>query len=202
MDNRMKKQQERERIETAVKQSKQSTLDDISYQFNIERRNASKPKRAIEIGAIDATTKEDELALRTEFRLLPSKDSFSKVNLDLYFEEQIVNSATLCLPQSPLLNDSLVYSQVLDMKGIGEGNYILRIEMYEPWSSEEKLSFVAKQISIQYVPITRESMLVKIPTVKSVAGSGLTFVSSNAKNIYSDIEQKLKKESMSKRDEW
>jgi hypothetical protein len=198
----MKKLQEREKIERAVKQSKQSTLDDISYQFNIERRDASKPTRVIVIDAVDATPKEDELALKTEFRLLPSKDSFSKVNLDLYFEEQMVNSATLCLPQSPLLSESLTYSQVLDMRGISEGNYIVRVEMYEPWSPEEKLSFVAKEIAVQYVPITRELRLVKIPTVKSVAGSGLTFVSSNAKNIYSDIEQDLKKESISKRDEW
>lgn len=197
-----KKRLESEKVASSVKQLKQSTLDDISYQFNIERKADSKPVRAISIDAIEPTIREGELELKTEFRLLPSKDSFSKVSLDLYFEDQSVDSAILCLPQSPLLKDRLVYSQVLDMRGIVEGNYVVRVEMYEPWVSGEKLSFVSKEIAVQYIPQTRESRLIKIPTVKSVASSGLTFVSSTAKNIYGEIEQNLKKESTSKRDGW
>ena len=88
------------------------------------------------------------------------------------------------------------------MKGIGAGNYLIKVEMYELWSSGEKLNFTLKEITVQYVPQTRESRLVKIPTVKSVAGTDLTVVSSSAKNIYHEIEQDLKKESISKRDEW
>jgi len=41
--------------------------------------------------------------------------------------------------------------------------------MYEPWSSDEKLNFTVKEIVVDYIPQTRESRLVKIPTVKSVA---------------------------------
>jgi hypothetical protein len=44
--------------------------------------------------------------------------------------------------------------------------------------------------------------LVKIPTVKSVAGADLTVVSSLAKDIYREIEQDQKQEAISKRDEW
>ncbi len=88
------------------------------------------------------------------------------------------------------------------MKGIGEGKYLLRVEMYEPWSSNEKLNFTAKEIIVQYVPQTRESRLVKVPTVKSVAGSDLTVVLSSAKEIYREIGQDLKKETISKRDQW
>jgi hypothetical protein len=43
---------------------------------------------------------------------------------------------------------------------------------------------------------------VKIPTVKSVAGTDLAVVSSSAKKILSDVEQNLKKESESKKDYW
>jgi hypothetical protein len=43
---------------------------------------------------------------------------------------------------------------------------------------------------------------VKTPTVKSVAGNDLTVVSSNAKNIYRQIEQDQKQESISQRDGW
>ena len=63
------------------------------------------------------------------------------------------------------------------MKGIAEGNYLIRVEMYEPWSSGEKLNFTSKEIAVQYVPQTRADRLVKIPTVKSVAGTDLTVVS-------------------------
>jgi D-aminopeptidase len=74
--------------------------------------------------------------------------------------------------------------------------------MYEPWSSGEKLNFTAKEITVQYVPQTRAERLVKIPTVKSVAGTDLTVVSSSAKNIYRKIEQDQKQEAIRKRDEW
>ncbi len=75
------------------------------------------------------------------------------------------------------------------MKGIVAGEYPIRAEMYEPWSSGEKLNFTFKEIIVQYVQQTREARLVKIPTVKSVAGSDLTVVSSCVKDIYREIEQ-------------
>jgi len=198
-----KNQLKREIMAVDVKQAKQSTLEDLSFQFNINRtKEAIKPTKAIVINGIADTTKEDELEIKVEFSLLPSKASFSKINLDLYFQENLLNSKSLVIPQSQLLNDNFEYPQVLEMKGIVAGEYLIRVEMYEPWSSGEKLNFTAKEITVQYVPQTREARLVKIPTVKSVAGTDLTVVSSMAKDIYSEMEQDLKKESMSKRDQW
>jgi hypothetical protein len=198
-----KNQQKRELMAVDVKQAKQSTLEDLSFQFNIERtKEPVKPAKAIVINRIADLTKEDELAIEVEFSLLPSKASFSKINLDLYFQETLLNSIPLCIPQSALLGESLEYPLTLDMKGIAEGNYLIRVEMYEPWDSGEKLNFTAKEIEVQYVPQTREARLVKIPTVKSVAGADLTVVSSSAKSIYRDIEQDQKQEAISKRDEW
>ena len=80
--------------------------------------------------------------------------------------------------------------------------YLIRVEMYEPWSSGEKLNFTFKEMSFHYEPLTKAERLVKIPTVKSVAGTDLAIVSSSAKNIYREIEQNQKQESISKRDEW
>jgi len=203
MGNLIKNQRKREIMKADVKKAKQSTLEDLSFQFNITRtREAIKPAKEIIINRIADTTKEDELALEVEFSLLPSKASFSKINLDLYFQGQLLNSTTLIIPQSALLSDSYEFPQILDMKGIGAGNYLIRVEMYEPWSSNEKLNFSVKEIVVQYVPQSREPRLVKIPTVKSVAGTGLTVVPSTTKNIYHEVDQDLKKESMSKRDQW
>ena len=103
-----KNQQKREIIAVDVKQAKQSTLEDLSFQFNIERtKEAIKPTKAIVINRISDTTKEDELALKVEFSLLPSKASFSKINLDLYFQEHLLNSTTLIIPQSSLTKRQL-----------------------------------------------------------------------------------------------
>jgi hypothetical protein len=203
MGNLTKNQKKREMIKADVEQAKQSTIDDLSFQFNINRsKEATAPIKAIVINCINDETKEDELALKVEFTLLPSKTSFSKINLDLYFHEQLLNSTPLCIPKSSLLNDSFEYSLILDMKGIVAGSYLFTVEMYELWSSGEKLNFTAKQVVVQYVPQTVESKLVKIPTVKSDAGAGLTVVSSAAKSIYREIQDDLKKESTSKIDEW
>jgi hypothetical protein len=198
-----KNQQKRDIMAVDVKQAKQSTLGDLTFQFNINRtKDFVKQTKEIIINRIADTTKEDELALKIEFSLLPSKVSFSKINLDLYFQENLLNSVSLCIPQSALLNESLEFPLALDMKGIAEGNYLIRVEMYEAWDSGEKLNFTAKEIAVQYVPQTRADSLVKIPTVKSVAGADLTVVSSSVKNIYRDIEQDQKQEAISKRDEW
>ncbi len=198
-----KNQQKREIISVNVKQKKQSTLEDLSFQFNINRnKEPIKSTKEIVINSVSETTKEDELAFKVDFSLLPSKASFSKVNLDLYFQEHLLNSTTISIPQSTLLNDTFEFLLIVDMKGIGAEEYLFRVEMYEMWSSGEKLNFTSKEMAVQYVQKTREERLVKIPTVKSVAGTDLTVVTSSAKNIYREIEQDQKQEEISKRDEW
>lgn len=177
-----------------VERAKQSTLNHMSFQFNITRtKDAIKSSKAIVINRISDATKEDELLLKVEFSLLPSKESFSKINLDLYFQEQMLHSTTISIPQSTLLNNTSEFPLILDMKGIVAGEYSIRVEMYKPWSSGEKLNFTLKEITVQYVPQTREARLVKIHTVKSVV-CDLTVVLSSAKNIYREIEQDQKQE--------
>ena len=121
-----KNQQKRDIISGDVKQMKQSTLEDLSFQFNINRNKESiKPIKEIVINSVSETSKEDELAFNVEFSLLPSKASFSKVNLDLYFQEHMLNSTTISIPQSTLLNNTFEFLLILDMKGIGPENTCL-----------------------------------------------------------------------------
>ena len=96
MVNLSKNQQKREIMKVNVEQAKQSTLDDLSFQFNIPKKNEeNKPAKTITINRILVATKEDELELKIEFSLQPSKASFSKINLDLYFQDQLLNSTPL-----------------------------------------------------------------------------------------------------------
>jgi hypothetical protein len=88
------------------------------------------------------------------------------------------------------------------MKGIAPGYYIMKVEMFELWSSGERLTQAGKEVKVEYVPQTRESRFVKIPTVKSIAGADLAVESKSEKDVYREIEKTIKKEQLSKRDDW
>jgi hypothetical protein len=67
-----KNQQKREIVSVDVKQKKQSTLEDLSFQFNISRNKESiKSIKEIVINSVSETTREDELVFKVEFSLLP-----------------------------------------------------------------------------------------------------------------------------------
>ncbi len=195
-------QTEREKMKVTVNKNKQYRLDDVSFQFNIQKIDGSKPEKAILITHISNLIKEDELELKVEFTLSPSKESFSKVFLDLFFENQKLSSTPLLISQSTLFSDNLVYKQVVDMSGVEAGSYLFRVEMYELWDNSEKLNFITKQITLEYVPKRRQDRLVKVPTVKTFPGDTLVVDSSETKSIYQKIEQENREESASKRDIW
>jgi len=52
------------------------------------------------------------------------------------------------------------------------------------------------------VPQTRQSRLVRVPSVRSVAGADLRVISEAEKGIYRDIEKTVKVEHSSKLDNW
>ena len=67
----------------------------------------------------------------------------------------------------------------------------------------EKSSLCAsKEVRIEYVPLRREDKLIKVSTVKSVAGKDLVVVSESEKDIYREIDENIRKEAVSKRDNW
>jgi len=187
-----------------LKLSKQLTLDNLP---NVPKKEPAKTaaqvqEKRIIIIEIGTLTKEDELALKVSFKLLPSKAAFSKVQSDLWFDNQQINSVSIRIPQGLLAVDDFEFTPVLGMKGIPAGSHSIKVEMYELWSSGEKLSQAVREVTVDYVPQTRESKFVKVPIVKSVAGSDLAVVSESEKDIYRGIEKTIKKEQLSKRDDW
>ena len=88
------------------------------------------------------------------------------------------------------------------MKGISSGSHTIRVEMYELWSSGEKLTSAYREVTFEYVPMRREDRLIEVPIIKSIAGTGLTIVSNNEKSIYREIEKEMKRDSVSRRDSW
>ena len=199
-----KTQRFREKMRAAAKQSKQKTLDFLPEMSQKEPAKAVEPerKRQIVITEIGTVAREDELDLKVGFRLLPSKIAFSKITAELYFDGQKLHTVCISIPQSPLARDDFELSPVLDMKGIAAGSHTIKVEMYELWRSGEKLTSAHKEVTIEYVPVRREDRLIKVPIVKSVAGADVVVVSDSEKDIYRELEESMKRESASKRDEW
>jgi hypothetical protein len=204
MGKSTKAQHLREKMRAAVKKSGQTTLDSLRDVPQKEAAKAinSEQKKHIVITGIGTVTKEDEIALKVEFRLLPSRTAFSKMTSELYFDAQKLKVVCIGIPQSPLARDDFELTPVLDMKGINAGLHKIKVEMYELGFSGEKLTCTSTEVTVEYVPKSREDRLVKIPTVKSIAGTDLAIASDSEKSIYREIEESIKKELISKRDEW
>jgi len=204
MVKQTKSQRLREKMSSEIKYSKQTTLGRVQ---KVSKNEASKTpvpehKKQIEITEITTSTREDELTLTVGFRLLPSRTAFSKVASDLFFDKQKIDFLRLSILQGPLATKESEFSSVLDMTGIPEGKHTLRVEMYEPWASDEKLTPTSKEVTLDYVPLKREDRLIRVPIMKSVAGAGMDIVSETQKNIYREIDEEMKKESEGRRDYW
>jgi hypothetical protein len=204
MGKSTKNQRLRQKTLSDISHSKQTTLNNLPEPQNNTptRLVVLEQKKQIEITEINTSTREDELVLKVGFKLLPSKTAFSRVTSDLYFDEQKITSLQFRILQGPLGTDESEFSLVLTMTGISEGQHILKVEMYEFWPSNEKFTNTSKQITIKYIPLKKEDRMVKVPFVRSVAGADLAIVSDTEKNIYREMNQEIKREATSKRDEW
>ena len=161
-----KTQRLRERMRADIKHSRQTTLSNPPEEHKKDSAKAVTPeqlKKEIIISEISTSAREDELAFKVGFRLLPSRTAFSRVTSDLYFDEQKIDSLRLRILQGPLATNDYEFSSVLDMTGIGEGQHILRVEMYEVWSSGEKLASTSREATVEYVPLKKEDRLSESP---------------------------------------
>ena len=181
-------------------------------QFTLDNFPDAPPKDALEIikgpqdepitiTQIKPITKEDELTIQIAFKR-PVKKAFSRVQSDLWFDRELTGSVVVRLLQGPLAMDESEFSAILDMRGIAAGQHIVGVEIYGLWSGGEKLCRVIREVTINYVPLMRQSRLLKIPSLRSVAGADLAVASQDDKNIYRDIEENMKRENSSKRDNW
>ncbi|MGA3111899.1 MAG: hypothetical protein ABSE15_07695 [Candidatus Bathyarchaeia archaeon] len=190
----------REKTLAEIKHSKQTTFDSLLT----AKENPSKPQnnKHIIISEISYETKEDDLELKVAFRLVPSRASFSRVFVELFFDGQKLSCCPVRIPQGALSADELEWPAALDMRGIGTGQHIIRAEMYELWNSEERLTIDSKEVTINYVPVRRQDRYIKIPIVKKVGYEDLEIVSEPTRDVYREIEKEQKEELLNKRDEW
>ncbi len=185
---------------------------DADRQFTLDNLPDAAPKDAIDIikqpketpiviTQIQHTTKEDELSLKIAFKLPPQK-SFSRVQSNLFFDNEPINSILVQMLRGPLATAESEFSAVLDMRGIAAGPHMIGVEIYGLWSEGERLCRTYSEQPIKYVPWKRQLRLVKTPILRSVAGADLAVISNSQRDIYSNIEKTVKEEQNSKRDNW
>lgn len=204
MVRQTKSQRLREKVQVDIKYSKQTKLGDLPALRKTETSTAimKELKKEITITGISHSAREEELELRVGFGLFPNRTFFSNVNADLFFDEQKIESLRMWVLQGPLATDESEFSAVLDMTGISGGRHALRVEMYELWSSGERLYSTSRAESFEYVPVKREDRLIRVPLLRKAAGAGLNIVSDREKKIYREIEEEMKRESEGRRDHW
>ncbi len=88
-----------------IKPSKQLTLDKLLAVTKESTIAAKVNKKQIVITEISTSTKVDEITLNVAFKLVPSKTAFSKVQFDLWFNNQQISSGSIRILQGPLADD-------------------------------------------------------------------------------------------------
>lgn len=197
----MKTQGNSEKTSAAAQKSKQTTFDSLPpAKKNTSQAPDAAPKKGIVITEIGSAAREDDLSVKISFSLSPSKAAFSKVNSELFFDGEKLSSGRFIIPQSKLAKDDFEIPLVLGMKGVAAGSHVIRVEMYELWSSGEKLHAASREVQIDYVPVTRAEKLIKIPIVKQAPEEDVFLVSSADKKIYSGFQKDEKEELTTERD--
>jgi hypothetical protein len=194
----MKKQRIREKTLVDINKAKQATFDNLPK--NTETTKTPKPQKSIII-QLSYKTKEDELDLSIGFRLLPSRMHFSTLLLDLYFDNNKVNSYLIAIPPSRLLSDELEFPITLDMTGICQGEHVIKVDLTEKWETGEILTRASQYVVVQYSPIRKEERYVKVPLVRKIAGA-FRIIMPDEKELYRELEKGNRQELASKRDQW
>ena len=180
------------------KQAKQVKLD--SYPSETQTK-PSPEKKQIVITDFDSTLVWDDLILEVGFKLTPSKLVFSKVNVDLWFNQKRTKSFLFDILHSFDSTNEFELKVTLSLRGLQSGTFPVKVEMYEVMSSREKRGYTEKEIEVEYTSQTKKAKLREIPIVKKVEGDGIAIVSDSEKLLYKEMQETMKKELASKREQ-
>jgi hypothetical protein len=195
----MKKRRHIEKATVDVKRNKQYTLDSLPEPKT--QQKSSKLEKAIVVAQLAYTIKDNVLELSIAFRLLPSQNHFSNLTLELYFDDNKLNSYLISIPPSQLLSNELEFPITLDMKGICPGPHTIKVEMFERWHTGEKLTNTSRYVIVQYSPTRKEDRYVKVPIVRKIDGA-FRIILPEEKDLYEQLERNRRQEIGNRRDNW
>lgn len=194
----MNKQRLKEKTKVDIKRAKQATFDNLPK--TAETPKAPKPQKSISL-QLSHTIKEAELELKVNFRLMPSRMHFSNLQLNLFFDNDKVNSYLIAIPPSRLLSDELEYPITLDMTGIPKGEHVIKVDLAEKWQSDEVLTQASQYVVLSYQPVRKEDRYVKVPLVRKIDGT-FRIILPDEQELYRKMSELNRKEHASKRDPW
>jgi hypothetical protein len=195
----MKKQRLRDKTLADIKQTKQHTFDTLPEQKTL--KTTPQIEKTIVIAQLGYTIKENTLYLSIPFQLLPSKNHFSNLTLNLYFNDNKINSYLISIPPSQLLSNELTFPITLDMKGITPGPHTIKVEMFERWNTGEILTSTSRYVIANYNPTRKEDRYVKVPIVRKIDGA-FRIILPEEKELYEKLEKNQRKEIDSTREHW
>ncbi len=195
----MKKQRLRQKTLADVSRSKQSTFDKLPQPK--AKQPAVHIEKSIEIAQLEYIIKENELSLSVAFRLLPSKNAFSNLILELHFDDHSLQTYSISVPPSQLLSDELEFPIEMDMAGISPGAHTVKVEIWERWGTGEKLTSASKYVIVHYLPTRKEDRYVEVPIVRRIDGA-FRIILPGEKDYYEQLEKSRHQELNSKRDPW
>ncbi|KON33005.1 MAG: hypothetical protein AC479_05935 [miscellaneous Crenarchaeota group-6 archaeon AD8-1] len=184
--------------------SKQLRLDNLPSEELASGKEVLEQKRKISINNIclDLDFKRDELALKVDFSLLPSKVSFSKLKADLWFDNTKVKSVQFDILHTFGRTDDFSLRATLDFFGVKPGSHAVKVELYEVSSFRKNLAYAVKETTVEYNPPSKKERLKKVLAIQKVEGQGIAIVSENEKEIYKEIEDSIKETVAAKEDKW
>ena len=111
---------------------KQLTMDNLPSEI-IHKKEIVKQKRQIAIDSIGLKLdlKRDELTLKVDFSLFPSKGSFSKLKADLWFDNKKVKTVLFDILHAFGNTDDFSLRATLDSSGVKPGSHIVKVAIYE-----------------------------------------------------------------------
>jgi hypothetical protein len=194
----LNKQRLREKTKVDINRAKQATFDNLPK--TTETPRAPKPQKSISL-QLSHILKEAELELKVNFHLMPSRMHFSNLVLDLFFDNNKVNSYLIAIPPSRLLSDELEFPITMDMTGISPGEHVIKVDLDEKWQSGEVMTHASQYVVLSYLPVRREDRYVKVPLVRKIDGA-FRIILPDEQELYQKIAEQNRKEHASKRDPW
>ncbi len=118
-------------------------------------------KKQITITKLNSRLAWDKLFLEVEFQLTPNKNYFSKIEAELWFDQEKTKSILFDIMQSFASTNDFMLKATLDLTGIPQGTHSVKVEIYEIWEFIEKHEHAKKEITFHYSPETKIANLKK-----------------------------------------
>lgn len=154
----------------------------------------------VTITKLEATVKRTNLILIAKFKLAASKRIFSRIQADLYFDEQHIKSFYVGIPYYFAGKKEFPLRSLLSLEEISAGSHTIKLEMCGLWHYATPSDL--KETTIEYQPPVKTKITRKVPKVKKIDGPHIAVVTDEAKKLYREMRERWKKEVRAKRDRW